>query len=43
MAAFAAKDPDVREAFNSHMSKVRTAHDTALCAVTRAGHLDVTR
>jgi RimJ/RimL family protein N-acetyltransferase len=39
MAAFTAKDPNDREAFDTHMSKVRTAHDTILRAVTRDGHL----
>ncbi|HEY4096868.1 MAG TPA: GNAT family N-acetyltransferase [Baekduia sp.] len=39
MAAFTAKDPDDREAFDIHMAKVRAAPDTTLLAVTRDGHL----
>jgi RimJ/RimL family protein N-acetyltransferase len=39
MAAFTAKDPDDRAAFDSHMSKVRAAEDTILLAVTRDGRL----
>jgi RimJ/RimL family protein N-acetyltransferase len=39
MAAFTAKDPNDREAFDSHMAKVRATHDTTLRAVTRDGHL----
>jgi len=39
MAAFTAKDPNDREAFDTHMTKVRTSHDTTLRAVTRDGHL----
>lgn len=39
MAAFTAKDPDDREAFDSHMSMLRTSPDVAPLAVTRAGHL----
>jgi hypothetical protein len=30
MAAFTAKDPNDREAFDTHMLKVRTSHDTTL-------------
>jgi RimJ/RimL family protein N-acetyltransferase len=39
MAAFTAKDPDDRGAFDTHMSKVRAAHDTTLRAVTLDGRL----
>jgi RimJ/RimL family protein N-acetyltransferase len=39
MAAFTAKDPDDREAFDRHMAKVRAAPDTANYAVTRDGNL----
>ena len=39
MAAFTARDPNDREAFDTHMSKVRTSPDTTLRAVTRDGHL----
>jgi RimJ/RimL family protein N-acetyltransferase len=39
MAAFTAKDPNDREAFDTHMSKVRASHDGTLGAVTRDGHL----
>jgi RimJ/RimL family protein N-acetyltransferase len=39
MAAFTAKDPNDREAFDTHMLKVRTSHDTTLRAVARDGHL----
>jgi RimJ/RimL family protein N-acetyltransferase len=39
MAAFTAKDPNDRAAFDTHMSKVRTSHDGTLGAVTRDGHL----
>jgi RimJ/RimL family protein N-acetyltransferase len=39
MAAFTAKDPDDRAAFDIHMAKVRTSRDTTLRAVTRGGHL----
>jgi RimJ/RimL family protein N-acetyltransferase len=37
MAAFTAKDPDDRAAFDIHMAKVRAAPDTTLLAVTRDG------
>jgi RimJ/RimL family protein N-acetyltransferase len=37
MAAFTAKDPDDREAFDAHMSKVRAAHGNTLRAVTSDG------
>ncbi|CCH31593.1 GNAT family N-acetyltransferase [Actinosynnema sp. NPDC047251] len=39
MAAFTAKDPDDREAFDAHLAKVRTSADVVLRAVTRDGHL----
>lgn len=39
MAAFTAKDPNDREAFDAHMSKVRTSPDATLRAVTRGGCL----
>jgi RimJ/RimL family protein N-acetyltransferase len=39
MAAFTAKDPDDREAFNTHMAKIRASPDTTLRAVIRDGHL----
>lgn len=37
MAAFTAKDPDDRAAFDAHMAKVRSAPDATLRAVTRDG------
>jgi RimJ/RimL family protein N-acetyltransferase len=37
MAAFTAKDPDDREAFDAHMSKIRAAPGVTLRAVTRDG------
>jgi RimJ/RimL family protein N-acetyltransferase len=39
MAAFTAKDPNDREAFDIRMSKSRTSLDGTLRAVTRDGHL----
>jgi RimJ/RimL family protein N-acetyltransferase len=39
MAAFTAKDPNDREAFNTHMSKVRNSPEITMRAVTRNGHL----
>ena len=39
MAAFTAKDPDDRTAFDSHMSTVRTSPDITLRAITRDGRL----
>jgi RimJ/RimL family protein N-acetyltransferase len=39
MAAFTAKDPNDREAFDTHMSMGRTSPDVTLRAVTRDGHL----
>lgn len=39
MAAFTAKDPNDRDAFDTHMSKVRTSPDGTLRAVTRGGRL----
>jgi RimJ/RimL family protein N-acetyltransferase len=39
MAAFTAKDPDDRKAFDTHMSTVRTSPDTTQRAVTRDGRL----
>jgi RimJ/RimL family protein N-acetyltransferase len=37
MAAFTAKDPDDRAAFDTHMAKVRASPDCTLRAVTRDG------
>jgi RimJ/RimL family protein N-acetyltransferase len=39
MAAFTAKDPNDREAFDTHMSKVRTSPDVTLRAVDSDGRL----
>jgi len=39
MAAFTAEDPDDREAFDAHMSKVRASPGVTLRAVTRDGLL----
>jgi RimJ/RimL family protein N-acetyltransferase len=39
MAAFTAKDPDDREAFDAHMAKVRAAPDVTMRAITREGRL----
>lgn len=39
MAAFTAKDPDNRAAFDAHMSKVRASADGTLRAVLRGGRL----
>ncbi|MFF3667817.1 GNAT family N-acetyltransferase [Microtetraspora malaysiensis] len=39
MAAFTSKDPDDRQAFDAHMSKLRTSPDVILRAVTRDGQL----
>jgi RimJ/RimL family protein N-acetyltransferase len=39
MAAFTAKDPNDREAFDRHMATVRTSPDVTMRAVSRAGHL----
>jgi len=39
MAAFTAKDPSDRGAFDAHMSRIRTSPDTTLRAVTRDGRL----
>jgi RimJ/RimL family protein N-acetyltransferase len=39
MAAFTAKDPDDRAAFDTHMSKLRASPDITLRAVTLDGHL----
>lgn len=39
MAAFTAKDPDDREAFDSHMAKLRTSPDITTRAVTYRGRL----
>lgn len=39
MAAFTAKDPNDREAFDTHMSKVRTSPDVTMRAVIRSGRL----
>lgn len=39
MAAFTAKDPNDREAFDAHMSKVRASPDGTLRAVIRGGRL----
>jgi len=39
MAAFTARDPDDRDAFDAHMVRVRSSPDTILYAVTEAGRL----
>jgi RimJ/RimL family protein N-acetyltransferase len=39
MAAFTAKDPDDRAAFDAHMAKIQSASDNILRAVTRDGRL----
>src|SRR5882672_7781025 len=39
MAAFTAKDPGDRKAFDTHMSIIRTSPDLTLRAVTRDGRL----
>jgi RimJ/RimL family protein N-acetyltransferase len=39
MAAFTAKDPDDRQAFDAHMAKVRTSPDVTLRGVTLDGRL----
>jgi RimJ/RimL family protein N-acetyltransferase len=39
MAAFTAKDPNDREAFDAHMAKLRSASDITLRAVTSDGQL----
>ena len=39
MAAFTAKDPDDRKAFDTHMSTIRTSPDVTLRAITRDGRL----
>jgi RimJ/RimL family protein N-acetyltransferase len=39
MAAFTAKDPNDREAFDAHMAKVRTSPDGTMRAVIRGGRL----
>ena len=39
MAAFTAKDPNDREAYDAHMSKVRTAPDGTMRAVILGGRL----
>ncbi|MFD0202510.1 MULTISPECIES: GNAT family N-acetyltransferase [Saccharothrix] len=39
MAAFTAKDPDDRAAFDAHMAKIRAAPDITLRAVTLDGRL----
>lgn len=39
MAAFTAEDPNDREAFDAHMSRVRASPDVLLRAITRDGHL----
>ena len=39
MAAFTARDPNDRTAFDAHMARVRSAPDTTLRAVTYDGHL----
>ncbi|MBW4721334.1 GNAT family N-acetyltransferase [Saccharothrix obliqua] len=38
MAAFTARNPNDREAFEAHMAKLRTSSDITLRAVTRDGH-----
>jgi RimJ/RimL family protein N-acetyltransferase len=39
MAAFTAKDPNDREAFDAHMSRLMVNPDVTACAITRGGHL----
>ena len=39
MAAFTAKDPDDRQAFDAHMARLRTSPDVILRGVTRDGRL----
>jgi RimJ/RimL family protein N-acetyltransferase len=39
MAAFTAKDPDDRQAFDAHMARVRTSPDVTLRRVTRDGRV----
>ena len=39
VAAFTAKDPNDRKAFDTHMSKVRTSPDVTMRAVIRGGRL----
>jgi hypothetical protein len=39
MAAFTAKDPDDRQAFDAHMARVRASPDGTLRAITRDGRL----
>lgn len=39
MAAFTAKDPNDREAFDAHMSRLRTSPDVTARAITQDGHL----
>lgn len=39
MAAFTARDPDDRQAFDIHRAKLRTSPDITVRAVTRDGHL----
>ncbi|MFE9749473.1 GNAT family N-acetyltransferase [Saccharothrix saharensis] len=39
MAAFTAKDPDDRAAFDAHMAKLRTSRDITLRAITLDGRL----
>lgn len=39
MAAFTARDPDDRAAFDAHMAKLRSSADTTVLAITRGGRL----
>lgn len=39
MAAFTARDPDDRGAFDAHMARLRASSELTLRAVTRDGHL----
>ncbi|WP_233611875.1 hypothetical protein [Amycolatopsis sp. WAC 01376] len=39
MAAFIARDPNDREAFDLHIAKLRTSQDIILRTVTGDGHL----
>src|SRR5918994_2368189 len=39
MAAFTAKDPDDRQAFDAHMARVRASPDVTMRGVTRDGRL----
>ncbi len=38
MAAFTARDPNDRAAFDAHIARIRSAPDTTVLAITRDGH-----